>query len=46
MRFAERHLRRFLALGYIVNDRLRAHWDSVDLGLSHLAARAAARALV
>lgn len=46
IRFAERHLRRFLALGYVVNDRLRAHWDGVDLGPSHLAARTAARALL
>ena len=45
-RFAERHLRRFLALGYVLNDRLRAHWDGVALGPSHLAARATARALV
>ena len=45
-RFAERHLRRFLALGYVLNDRLRGHWDGVALGPSHLAARAAGRALV
>ena len=45
-RFAERHLRRFLALGYVLNDRLRAHWDGVALGPSHLAARATARVLV
>jgi len=45
-RFAERHLRRFLALGYVLNNRLRTHWDGVALGPSHLAARAAARALV
>jgi LuxR family transcriptional regulator, maltose regulon positive regulatory protein len=45
-RFAERHLRRFLALGYVLSGRLRAHWDGVALGPSHLAARAAARALV
>ena len=45
-RFAERHLRRFLSLGYVLSDRLRAHWDSVALGPSHLAARATARALV
>jgi DNA-binding SARP family transcriptional activator len=45
-RFAERHLRRFLALGYVLNDRLRGHWDGVALGPSHLAARATARALV
>jgi len=45
-RFAERHLRRFLALGYVLSDPLREHWDSAALGPSHLAARAAARALV
>ncbi|HEY3978517.1 MAG TPA: hypothetical protein VGM79_14675 [Streptosporangiaceae bacterium] len=45
-RFAERHLRRFLALGYVLSDPLRAHWDAAALGPSHLAARAAARALV
>jgi LuxR family maltose regulon positive regulatory protein len=45
-KFAERHLRRFLALGYVLSDRLRAHWDGVALGPSHLAARATARALV
>jgi DNA-binding SARP family transcriptional activator len=45
-RLAERHLRRFLALGYVLSDRLRAHWDRADLGPSHRAARAAARALL
>ena len=45
-RFAERHLRRFLALGYVLSERLRTHWDGVDLGPSHVAARAAARALL
>jgi hypothetical protein len=45
-RFAERHLRRFLTLGYVLNEGLRAHWDSVALGPSHLTARAAGRALV
>jgi DNA-binding SARP family transcriptional activator len=45
-RFAERHLRRFLALGYVLCDPLRAHWDAAALGPSHLAARGAARALV
>jgi DNA-binding SARP family transcriptional activator len=45
-RFAERHLRRFLALGYVLSEPLHAHWDSVALGPSHLAARGAARALV
>ncbi|HEX6355916.1 BTAD domain-containing putative transcriptional regulator [Actinophytocola sp.] len=46
VRFGERHLRRFLALGYVLSDRLRTHWDSVALGPSHRAARAAARALL
>jgi DNA-binding SARP family transcriptional activator len=45
-RFAERHMRRFLTLGYVLNEGLRAHWDSVALGPSHVAARAAGRALV
>jgi DNA-binding SARP family transcriptional activator len=45
-RFAERHMRRFLTLGYVLNDGLRAHWDGVALGPSHVAARAAGRALV
>jgi DNA-binding SARP family transcriptional activator len=45
-RFAERHLRRFLTLGYVLSERLRAHWDNVALGPSHVAARAAGRALV
>jgi DNA-binding SARP family transcriptional activator len=45
-RFAERHLRRFLALGYVLSDRLREHWDSTALGPSHRAARAAARVLL
>jgi DNA-binding SARP family transcriptional activator len=46
VRVAERHLRRALALGYVLNDRLRAHWDGVDLGPSHLGARVVARALL
>jgi DNA-binding SARP family transcriptional activator len=45
-RFAERHMRRYLTLGYVLNERLRAHWESVPLGPSHVAARAAGRALV
>jgi len=45
-RLAERHLRRFLALGYVLDDRLRAHWDGIALGPSHRAARTTARALV
>jgi DNA-binding SARP family transcriptional activator len=44
--FAERHLRRFLALGYVLSEPLRAHWDRVALGPSHLAARATARVLI
>uniref|UniRef100_UPI0031CF4E17 BTAD domain-containing putative transcriptional regulator n=1 Tax=Saccharothrix mutabilis TaxID=33921 RepID=UPI0031CF4E17 len=45
-RFHERHLRRFLALGYVLSDGLRAVWDRTELGPSHAKARAAARALV
>jgi len=45
-RFAERHMRRYLTLGYVLDERLRAHWDSVALGPSHVAARAAGHALV
>lgn len=45
-KFAERHLRRFLALGYVLSEPLRAHWDRVALGPSHLAARTTARTLV
>jgi LuxR family transcriptional regulator, maltose regulon positive regulatory protein len=45
-RFAERHMRRYLTLGYVLDERLRAHWDGVALGPSHVAARAAGRALV
>jgi DNA-binding SARP family transcriptional activator len=46
VRFNERHLRRFLTLGYVLNDQLRARWDRVELGPSHRKARTAARALV
>ena len=42
---AERHLRRFLALGYVLDERLAAHWDATDLGPAHVAARDAGRAL-
>ena len=45
-RLAERHLRRFLALGYVLHEGLRQHWDTAELGPSHLDARAAARALL
>ena len=44
-RFNERHLRRFLALGYVLDDRLRQWWDSVPLGPAHERARDAGRAL-
>lgn len=40
---AERHLRRFLTLGYVLSDELRERWDSTDLGPSHRKARAAGR---
>ncbi|MFS8098674.1 hypothetical protein LFM09_16200 [Lentzea alba] len=43
---AERHLRRFLTLGYVLSDELRERWDSTDLGPSHRRARAAGRAFV
>jgi DNA-binding SARP family transcriptional activator len=46
IRLAERHSRRFLAMGYVLSDRLRARWDSTELGPSHRLARGAARALV
>ncbi|WP_112261673.1 hypothetical protein [Lentzea terrae] len=46
IKVAERHLRRFLALGYVLSDELRERWDSTDLGPSHRKARAAGRALV
>ncbi|CCH33041.1 BTAD domain-containing putative transcriptional regulator [Actinosynnema sp. NPDC047251] len=45
-RFHERHLRRFLAVGYVLNADLRAAWDRAELGPSHDKARTAARALV
>ncbi|RKT66966.1 hypothetical protein DFJ66_0132 [Saccharothrix variisporea] len=45
-RFHERHLRRFLALGYVLGEPLREVWDGAELGPSHGKARAAARALV
>jgi LuxR family maltose regulon positive regulatory protein len=44
--FNERHLRRFLALGYVLSEDLRTRWDNVELGPSHRRARAAARALL
>lgn len=46
IKVAERHLRRFLTLGYVLSDELRERWDSADLGPSHRKARAAGRAFV
>lgn len=46
IKVAERHLRRFLTLGYVLSDELRDRWDNTDLGPSHRRARAAARAFV
>lgn len=45
-RFTERHLRRFVALGYVLQPRLRRQWDASTLGPSHASARMAARALL
>lgn len=46
IRLAERHLRRFLTLGYVLSDELRERWDNTDLGPSHRKARAAGRAFI
>ncbi|HEX7303660.1 hypothetical protein [Lentzea sp.] len=46
VKVAERHLRRFLTLGYVLSDELRERWDAADLGPSHRKARAAGRALL
>jgi DNA-binding SARP family transcriptional activator len=43
---AERHLRRNLALGYVLQPRLRALWDSAALGPQERASRDTARLLV
>lgn len=43
---AERHLRRFLTLGYVLSEELRERWDDTDLGPSHRRARAAGRAFL
>ena len=43
IKLAERHLRRFLTLGYVLSDELRERWDTTDLGPSHRRARAAGR---
>ena len=41
----DRHLRRFLALGYLLDPARRAAWDAAPLGPAHERARAVARAL-
>ncbi|RDI22175.1 hypothetical protein [Lentzea flaviverrucosa] len=46
IKLAERHLRRFLTLGYVLNDELRELWDGTELGPSHRKARAAGRAFI
>jgi DNA-binding SARP family transcriptional activator len=43
---AERHLRRNVALGYVLDPRLRALWDSVVLGPQEQVSRRTARLLV
>ena len=45
-RFTERHLRRFLTLGYVLCPALRTLWDTADLGPAHDLARTAGRALI
>ncbi len=42
---SELHLRRILAVGYVLDDQARRHWDGADLGPTHVQARAVARAL-
>lgn len=42
----ELHLHRHLALGYVLSDEIRAHWEGADLGPTHRQVRAAARCLV
>ena len=41
----DRHLRRFLALGYLLDPSQRAAWDAAPLGPTHARARMVARAL-
>ncbi|WP_329793125.1 hypothetical protein V1227_14720 [Lentzea sp. DG1S-22] len=43
---AERHLRRFLTLGHVLNEELRERWDGTDLGPSRRRARATGRAFL
>lgn len=45
-RFTERHLRRFLTLGYVLCPRLQTLWETIDLGPAHTLARTAGRALI
>lgn len=45
-RLADRHLRRFLALGYVLDPALRSRWDAAEMGPSHDRARRVARLLV
>ena len=42
----DRHLRRFLALGYVLDPVSRARWDAADLGPAHERTRAVARLLL
>src|SRR5262249_19240417 len=42
----ERHLRRFLALAYVLHPQVRDAWDGAELGPAHEQARTVARALV
>ncbi len=42
----ECHLRRSLALGYVLEPRLRARWEAASLGPTHVRIRDLARALV
>jgi LuxR family maltose regulon positive regulatory protein len=42
----ERHLRRFLALGYVLHPQVRDAWDRAEVGPSHEQARTVARALL
>jgi DNA-binding SARP family transcriptional activator len=42
----DRHLRRFLALGYVLEPALRERWDRAPLGPSHERARRVARLFV
>ena len=45
-RLADRHLRRFLALGYVLDTERRTTWDGAELGPAHERARRVARLLV